>query len=139
MSVAIAYKAAPTAQAVLLEAAREAQYRQTSLTVIEVELMASMDLDTVESHSSGLREEVVGIIGRAGIKDLDVDVLVSTGSDNVADISHAVLARARDADAELLVIGARRRSPAGKFLLGSSTQSIILDAEIPVLVVKIPK
>jgi len=37
---------------------------------------------------------------------------------------------------EVLVIGARRRTPVGKFILGSSTQNIILEAEIPVLVVK---
>ena len=40
------------------------------------------------------------------------------------------------ADAEVLVIGARRRSPLGKFLLGSATQTIILDAPMPVLVIK---
>jgi nucleotide-binding universal stress UspA family protein len=40
------------------------------------------------------------------------------------------------AKAGLLVIGARRRSPAGKFLLGSVTQSLILAADVPVLVVK---
>ncbi|MCW2811511.1 MAG: hypothetical protein JWP61_1969, partial [Friedmanniella sp.] len=38
--------------------------------------------------------------------------------------------------AELLVIGARRRSPVGKFLLGSVTQTLILQSEVPVLVVK---
>jgi nucleotide-binding universal stress UspA family protein len=41
-------------------------------------------------------------------------------------------------DAELLVVGARRRSRVGKLLMGSVTQSIILDADIPVLVVKAP-
>ena len=34
------------------------------------------------------------------------------------------------------MIGARRRSPVGKALLGSVTQTLILDADIPVLVVK---
>ncbi len=41
-------------------------------------------------------------------------------------------------DTELLVIGARRRSPVGKLFLGSVTQSIILHADVPVLVVKAP-
>jgi nucleotide-binding universal stress UspA family protein len=40
------------------------------------------------------------------------------------------------AGADLLVIGARRRSPVGKAFLGSVTQEILLDASIPVLVVK---
>jgi nucleotide-binding universal stress UspA family protein len=39
-------------------------------------------------------------------------------------------------DAELLVIGARRRSPLGKVLLDSAAHRIILDANVSVLVVK---
>ena len=42
------------------------------------------------------------------------------------------------AQTELLVIGARRRSPVGKLFMGSVTQSIILHADVPVLVVKAP-
>jgi nucleotide-binding universal stress UspA family protein len=52
------------------------------------------------------------------------------------DIPGTVLGFARQTGAEILVIGARRRSPVGKFLLGSVTQTIILDADIPVVVVK---
>ena len=37
---------------------------------------------------------------------------------------------------DLLVLGARRRSPVGKALLGSVAQTIILEASVPVLVVK---
>jgi nucleotide-binding universal stress UspA family protein len=37
---------------------------------------------------------------------------------------------------DLLVLGARRRSPVGKALMGSVAQTIILEANVPVLVVK---
>jgi nucleotide-binding universal stress UspA family protein len=40
---------------------------------------------------------------------------------------------------DLLVIGARRRSPMGKAFLGSVAQNLILDADVPVLVVKSPR
>ena len=43
---------------------------------------------------------------------------------------------ADDADAELIVIGLRRRSPVGKLILGSNAQRILLDAKCPVLAVK---
>jgi nucleotide-binding universal stress UspA family protein len=47
-----------------------------------------------------------------------------------------VLRAASEADAGLIVIGLRRRSPVGKLFLGSSSQQIILEADCPVVAVK---
>ena len=54
------------------------------------------------------------------------------------DVAEAVLDVVSALETELLVIGARRRSPVGKLFMGSVTQSIILHADVPVLVVKAP-
>ena len=43
---------------------------------------------------------------------------------------------ADEVGASLLVLGAKRRTPVGKLLLGSMVQRVLLDAQIPVLVVK---
>ena len=48
----------------------------------------------------------------------------------------AVLHVVDSIEPELLVIGARRRSPVGKAPTGSVTQTVILQAAVPVLVVK---
>ncbi|WP_369051973.1 universal stress protein [Kineococcus terrestris] len=48
----------------------------------------------------------------------------------------ALLDAVPGAGAELVVVGTRRRSPVGKFLLGSTAQRIVLGADVPVLVVK---
>ena len=55
------------------------------------------------------------------------------------DLAGAVLDEADAVKASLLVIGARHRSPVGKAFLGSVSQRLILDADVPVLVVKPPR
>lgn len=50
--------------------------------------------------------------------------------------SDDVLEAAEKVDADLIVIGVRRRSPVGKMLMGSDAQRILLQADCNVLAVK---
>jgi nucleotide-binding universal stress UspA family protein len=50
-------------------------------------------------------------------------------ADDLVDVSAAE-------DADLIVIGLRRRSQVGKLLLGSNAQQILMKADCPVLAVK---
>ncbi|WP_435066491.1 universal stress protein [Haloplanus sp. C73] len=59
----------------------------------------------------------------------DVEVNESSG-----DPADQLLEAARETDANLIVVGGRKRSPTGKALFGSVTQSVILNAERPVMV-----
>ncbi|GIE31865.1 universal stress protein [Actinoplanes italicus] len=55
---------------------------------------------------------------------------------HTGELSEALLAAADEADASVIVIGLRRRSPVGKLFLGSAAQQILLNATRPVLAVK---
>lgn len=70
--------------------------------------------------------EACDIFEEAGI-DFDVD-------ESSGDPAEAIIEAADEYDADLIVIGGRKRSPAGKALFGSVTQSVILNADRPVLV-----
>jgi nucleotide-binding universal stress UspA family protein len=52
------------------------------------------------------------------------------------DAADQILTLAHEINAELIVIGLRRRSPVGKLIMGSQAQTILLQAECPVLAVK---
>ena len=133
MTVALAHQASsPIGRIALREAAREAKLRATDLAVIHV--VESVDLDLAEAHQAGLSDEVEKLLAECGMDAVPWRVELAAGSND--DIAATVLRFANDARAEILVIGARRRSPVGKFLLGSVTQTIILDADMPVVVVK---
>ena len=133
MSVAVAHQPTATGRLALREAAQQAGYRKTRLTVIHI--TDSVDLDLIEAHTATLRDDVATALAEVSISDLDWDLAMAPGN-GVENTAATILELAEKADAELLVIGARRRSPVGKALLGSVTQSLILDADIPVLVVK---
>jgi nucleotide-binding universal stress UspA family protein len=70
--------------------------------------------------------DVVDFLEEHGI---DVEVTESSG-----DPAEQLLDAARAEDANLIVVAGRKRSPTGKALFGSVTQSVILNAERPVMV-----
>lgn len=67
---------------------------------------------------------------------VEVEVHVPVGAETPAE---AILRVADEQDADLIVIGMRRRSRVGKLVLGSNAQDILLGADAPVLSVKAPR
>lgn len=68
-------------------------------------------------------------------KGVDHEVRRPTDGLPAAD---AVMSTATEVDADLIVIGLRRRTAVGKLITGSSAQAILLGAECPVVGVKAP-
>jgi nucleotide-binding universal stress UspA family protein len=130
MTVAVAHKSAPTGRLALQIGVQEARLRDTDLAVLHI--VDSLDADRAEAYRLGISDEIERAVGSH--TDLRWELHLGTAA---SDPSAEVLRLVTKLDPEVLVIGARKRSPVGKALLGSVTQDLILEAAVPVLVVKV--
>ena len=133
MSVAVAHQASSPAKTVALQhGAREAKSRGTELAVLHV--VENLDLDVEEAYRSSLTDEIEAALAAEGAAEVVWRLHLDTARGD--DVAETIMNLTKTVGADLLVIGARRRSPLGKFLLGSVTQTLILESDLPVLVVK---
>ncbi|WP_149202936.1 universal stress protein [Actinotalea subterranea] len=131
MSVVVGYVATAEGQAALEAAMAEAASREVPLVVILSE--RGHRFGTEASEVEAQADEVRRRLEETG---LAFQVRQTTRGKDVAD---DIIGAAQSEDADLIVIGLRRRSPVGKLLLGSNAQRILLDAPCPVLAVKPPQ
>ncbi|CCH75236.1 universal stress protein [Nostocoides australiense] len=136
MTVAVAHQTSRYSQAVLTEAARQAAQRGEELIVISVEKAADEDHRAALEASVG--DDLAKAFAAASVADVSWSLDLEAASAEIDDTAETILDAVKRTGATLLVIGARRRSPMGKALLGSVTQTLILDSPVPVLVVKAP-
>jgi nucleotide-binding universal stress UspA family protein len=128
-AVVVGYVASPEGEAAIRQGVAEARLRSGALVVIFSDHGAAHDAASAAEHSEAL-DRANNILAASGI-EYELRHLVD-GHDPV----HDVLSAADEVHADLIVIGIRRRSPVGKLVLGSHSQSILLEASIPVLAVK---
>lgn len=138
-TIVVGYVPKPEGRAALRRAAEEAKLRGMRLVVVNSHRggraggIGATDRDfnrddAIESEAQ--LEEVQNALREAGV-DHEVRQLVR-GLDPADDLVNV----ATEVDAEMIVIGLRRRSPVGKLILGSNAQRVLLDAPCPVLAVK---
>lgn len=129
-TVVVGYVAKPEGDAALRRAIEEARLRGARLVLVNSHRGGS---DYDRDAATQAEQEIGGaraLLDEAGI-DYDVRHLVR-GFEPAEDL----ISIAEANDAELIVIGLRRRSPVGKLILGSNAQRILLDAHCPVMAVK---
>jgi nucleotide-binding universal stress UspA family protein len=128
MTVVVGYVPTPEGTAALGAAVEEARRRGSRLMVLN----ASKGDAYVDRRfaSSGDLESVRRELEAAGVEvDVRQQVRGHEPAEEVVDL-------AAQENAELIVIGLRRRTAVGKFIMGSTAQRILLDAPCPVLAVK---
>ncbi len=128
MSILVGYVPTPEGAVALEQATQQAQFRSTSVIVVNV------------AHGSNFAD-----VTFADEKDLDAvrESLTEAGVPCVVqplvgatDVAREILALAESEAVDLIVVGLRRSSPFGSVLLGSNAQRIILTAPCPVLSIR---
>jgi nucleotide-binding universal stress UspA family protein len=128
MAIVVGYVPRPEGHAALDRAIEEAKLRGARLVVLNVSrgdalvdsrFASSSDWDAVKAQLEG--------------SGVEYEVAQSVEARDPAD---QLLRVAEETNAELIVIGLRRRTPVGKLIMGSAAQTVLLDADAPVLAVK---
>ncbi len=129
-TIVVGYVPKAEGKAALLRAVEEAKLRNLKLVVVNSNRGGRELSETENSEIEQQLDEV-----RAELKDAGVEHEVRhfvRGLEPAEDL----ISIAGEVEAELIVIGLRRRTPVGKLILGSNAQKILLDATCPVLAVK---
>ena len=129
-TIVVSYVDKPEGRAALARAARESELRRSSMIVVD-----NREHAVNSPHPSEPDEELIRCSERLQAEGLRCEVRHLEPDQEVAD---GINDLAEALDAEMIVIGLRRRSPVGKLMLGHHAQRILLDASCPVLTVKAP-
>lgn len=129
-SVVVGYVPKPEGEAALNKAIEEARLRGTRLVVVNSHRGGHEFDREASARAETDMEAVKAKLADSGV-EFDIRQLVR-GFEPAEDL----ISIAEASDAQLIVIGLRRRSPVGKLILGSNAQRILLDAHCPVLAVK---
>lgn len=103
------------------------EYEAHKASLEDIPEFAGLTIDQ-EANSAA---EVASETALAAIDGLDVDDFTARG--RVGRIGEEILDEVDRLDPHFLVIGGRRRSPAGKAVWGDTTQQLLLNATCPVV------
>jgi nucleotide-binding universal stress UspA family protein len=125
--IVVGYSADPYGRAALEHGIEEAKLRGTTLKVIN-----STTGEAYADPRFARSGEVHDVEKRLAGCGVEFELTQPVGVDTAEELLKAM----DGADAELLVIGIRHRTPVGKLLLGSVSQQLLLECPKPVLAVK---
>lgn len=128
MTIIAGYTPGPIGEAVVTHALAEAGRRNLPVIVVNT---TRGDRLVDARYSQG--DDWQGLVDRLEASGVPHEVRHFTSDTTPAD---DILTVAEEVDADLIVVGIRKRSAVGKLLLGSNAQRVVLEADCPVLAVK---
>jgi nucleotide-binding universal stress UspA family protein len=129
-TVVVGFVPKPEGEAALSSGIAEAKLRGAKIVVVNSHRGGSEFDGDASTKAEKEMERIGQVLDDSGVEH-ELRQLVR-GFEPAEDL----ISIAESVDAELIVIGLRRRSPVGKLILGSNAQRILLDAKCPVLAVK---
>lgn len=127
MTIVVGYIDSPEGKKALEIAAQEAELRSSKLVIVNA-ILGESAVETTAVYGTELESTKFSLESRG----IDVTIEQPLGP----SIAESIVETATQHNASLIVIGLRKRSPVGKLFLGSTSQTILLIAECPVLAVK---
>lgn len=145
MSILAAVDATSEHDAVVETGSDLASAYETDLSVLHVVSEEAFEsrketverVSDVQGYSKSQRADAAANVANEVVvetlENADPETISTVG--RIGDPVPSILDVASDIDAEYIVIGGRKRSPTGKALFGSTTQSLLLEADRPVVTV----
>lgn len=131
MAIAVAFSDSPEGRFAVAHAAQEAMQRREQLLVLHV-----VDDASSPDEIDPVRAAVQAALDAGGVGQSPWELRTAEHS---GDRVGALVGLVADSGAGLFVVGSRRMTPIGKFLLDRTLQRLLIDVDIPVLVVKEPQ
>lgn len=125
--IVVGFVSTPEGHAALQRAGQEALLRKLPVVVVD------LSKEGHDATPAAIEPDLAELRSESGAAGLAVDI---APPEPFLEPSEHVLKVAQEVDATLIVVGLRHRTRVGKFLLGSSAQRILLEADCPVLAVK---
>jgi nucleotide-binding universal stress UspA family protein len=131
VKILVRYKGSDACKKALALAKQHAAVWQGRIEVVQaITRKEALSYDRIEKAEQQLAQQIKHLLD-VRWDSFETTVLVSTQNpgEQIVNFAQAI-------DADEIVIGSKKRSRIGKFILGSTTQFVVLNAPCPVVVVK---
>jgi nucleotide-binding universal stress UspA family protein len=131
LKILVGYNGSDAAKRALAQAEQHAGIWQGSIEVVQaISRKESLSYDRIQKAEQQLAQQVKHLLdGKRS--SFETTILVSTQSPGEQIVNFA-----ESIHADEIIVGSEKRSKVGKFVLGSTSQFVVLNAPCPVVVVK---